>query len=181
MKALKVGFSDFAERMHNCTTDDDVGNTTAPDDDDDDVKIDEIFSCDLGTGGWSHTEKRYDQVKFLVTFVHENMQTITHIDNTNRRTSSTFSLNAFSIRVWVTIFGLAIVFILLKIGDRNFVPNYSSQRNHSTSDQQSLLLRTEEKIRRFPVAFTSVGEFFILFIFINGSEATFLLDHVHFY
>lgn len=140
----RVGFTEFINRMHACS----VGNST--------VETDEICSCDLGTGGWSHTEERYNSVTFLVPFIHDSMQTITHVKNTNRSEGGAFFLVAFSPGVWLTTLCLIIAFIYLKLIDEKFDPVLRQRKFKSWWD----------KLRHYPLrlrsnrwwnAFRSVG------------------------
>lgn len=146
--ADRVGFTEFINRMHACS----VGNSS--------VDTDEICSCDLGTGGWSHTEERYNSVKFLVPFIHDSMQTITHVSNTNRAQDGAFFLVAFAPGVWLASLGLTIAFIILKLVDVKFAPILPVQQSNSNSCVGKLWDRVKQRLKRWRSAGRSVGKFY---------------------
>lgn len=142
----EVGFSEFIDRMYACT----LGNST--------VQNDSICSCELGTGGWSQTEERYPKVTFLAPFVHDSMQTVTTVDNTNKSTSGAFFLLAFETWVWLAILGLTVAFVVLKLADARFAPISKVPRDNLSSVSHERGSQLKLRIKRVRSAVRSVGK-----------------------
>lgn len=142
----QVGFTEFINRMYACI----LGNSTE--------QSDSICSCELGTGGWTQSEERYPKVRFLVPFIHDSMQIVTIVDNTNSSTNGAFFLSAYSTGVWVTVLGLTVMFIVLKLVDARFEPISQVQSHSFSSFWQQLGFRLKQRLKRLRSAVRSVGK-----------------------
>lgn len=105
-----TSFTSFIYNMEQCTVNGEIR------------KQDPRCNCDIGVGGWAVNEDRKNRVDFIEPFVFDSYRVLTHIDNTHASTNSTFFLTSFSPDVWVSIFGLFVIFTLLKMLDERFAP-----------------------------------------------------------
>lgn len=104
-----VGHSAFIQEMHNCSKTR-MSNHSS------------ICACELGMGGWIENEKRFELVHFLQPFVYTSFRVVVRRSDTFTPTKGTYFLSAFTLNVWLLIIGLIVLFTMLKVLDKRFMP-----------------------------------------------------------
>lgn len=93
-------------------------------------------TCDFGVGGWSINEFRLGRVDFLPPFAFDTFRVATNRDNTVPEVG-VFFLRTFTGAVWATVFGMIVMFTILKFLDKDFAPWTEVERQDGGNNSKS--------------------------------------------
>lgn len=107
-------------------------------------------TCDIGISGWFENHHRYGRVDFLPPFVIDGYEVVFHIKNSEVSGQRMFFITTFDRLAWISIFGLMLLFSLVKVFDPVFCSNHQYQ---ALPDKVSRMRRFVHFLLKYPTLY----------------------------